>query len=110
MPFEEVRRLQQPLSLLREVFGNARMEPLSFYGQLAAEAGLCVEQDTDLTAATRPTFERWRENAYCHREQVVAWLGETGWRAFVESCAILADLWDDGTLGYGLLSGSKPRS
>jgi len=31
LPFDEVRRLRRPLMLLREVFGDARMEPLARY-------------------------------------------------------------------------------
>jgi 27-O-demethylrifamycin SV methyltransferase len=110
IPFEEVRRLQKPLALLRAVFGSARMEPLSLYTRLAAEAGLSVDQETDLTEATRPTFQRWQENAVCHRDQVVASLGTGGWQAFVDACTVLADFWDDGTLGYGLMAASKPKS
>jgi 27-O-demethylrifamycin SV methyltransferase len=109
IPFQEVRRLQRPLSLLRAVFGNARMEPLSLYTRLAAEAGLSIDQETDLTDATRPTFLRWQENAARHRDQVIASLGAGGWQAFVDACRVLADFWDDGTLGYGLMAASKPE-
>jgi cyclopropane fatty-acyl-phospholipid synthase-like methyltransferase len=107
MPFLEVRRLRKPLALLREVFGDARMEPLSLYADLCREHGLIIEQLTDLTAETRPTFDRWRDNAKRHRASVVASLGETDWQRFVDSCDVLEGFWDDGTLGYGLLAASK---
>jgi cyclopropane fatty-acyl-phospholipid synthase-like methyltransferase len=107
MPFEEVRRLRRPFTLLRKVFGDARMEPISLYATLAQANGLVVDGQLDLTAATRPTFERWRENAISHREEVVASLGEDDWKCFVEACDVLAGFWDDGTLGYALLAASR---
>jgi cyclopropane fatty-acyl-phospholipid synthase-like methyltransferase len=107
MPFTEVRRLREPLALLREVFGDARMEPLETYAELAAANGLEVEERTDLTAATRRTFERWRQNAECHRDEVVAALGEEDWQRFVDSAGVLERFWDEGVLGYGLLAASK---
>lgn len=108
MDLDEVRRLRQPLSILREVFGDARMEPLAEYRRLADAHGLAVEHELDLTAQTRRTFACWRENAARHRDAVIGSLGEEEWRRFVEACAILEGLWDDGTLGYALLSASKP--
>ena len=108
MPFEEVRRLRKPLALLREVFGDARMELLPRYTELAEANGLAVHDEVDLTAATRPTFARWRENARRHRDEVVASLGEEDWQRFVDSCDVLEGFWDDGTLGYGLLAATRP--
>lgn len=108
LPFDEVRRLRKPLGLLRDVFGDARMEPMSVYESLAAAEGLVVEQTTDLTAATRPTFARWRANAEEHRDAVIALLGEDDLQAFVEASDVLEGFWDDGTLGYGLIAASKP--
>ncbi|MFN8037124.1 MAG: class I SAM-dependent methyltransferase [Acidimicrobiia bacterium] len=107
MPFREVRRLREPLMLLRQVFGEARMELLERYAELAREQGLEIVEEADLTAATRPTFARWRENAERHRDEVVASLGERDWGRFVDSCAVLEGFWDDGTLGYGLLAARR---
>jgi cyclopropane fatty-acyl-phospholipid synthase-like methyltransferase len=108
MPFDEVRRLRKPLALLREVFGEARMEPLVKYAELAQANGLVVEQATDYTDMTRPTFARWRDNAERHREAVVSLLGPDGHKRFVEGTFVLEGFWDDGTLGYGLIAASKP--
>lgn len=107
MPFLEVRRLLKPLGVLRRVFGDARMEELSTYARLLEEAGMVVDEATDLTAATRPTFDRWEENARIHRDAVVALIGEASTDDFVESCAVLRGFWDDGTLGYGLITADK---
>ncbi|MCZ7527877.1 MAG: methyltransferase domain-containing protein [Acidimicrobiia bacterium] len=107
LSFSDVRRLREPLTLLRHVFGDAHMEPLGRYAELAEEHGLVVDGLTDLTAATRPTFARWRDNARRHGDEVVALLGEAGWARFVDSCTVLEGLWDDGTLGYGLLAAHR---
>lgn len=104
LPFQEVRRLLEPLSLLRSVFGEARMDPLERYAELATAAGLEVESMDDLTTLTRPTFDRWRANASHHEAAVVAQLGRDGLEAFVGACDVLEGFWDDGTLGYGLLA------
>jgi cyclopropane fatty-acyl-phospholipid synthase-like methyltransferase len=108
MPFDEVKRLRRPLTLLREVFGDARMEPLDEYAALARHGGLVVEEQVDLTDATRSTFQRWRENAARFRSEVVVSLGEAGLQQFVDSCDVLEGFWDDGTLGYGLLAATRP--
>ncbi|MCW3000027.1 MAG: methyltransferase protein [Solirubrobacterales bacterium] len=104
----DVRRLREPLALLRAVYGDARMEQLSEYGRLAVASGLQVEQELDLTAATRPTFAAWRANAERHHDEVVALIGEEDTRQFAESCDVLQGFWDDGTLGYALIAASKP--
>lgn len=107
LPFAEVRRLRHSFTLLREVFGDARMEPLDTYAELFEQAGLVVDVRTDLTKATRPTFARWRENADQHKDEVVPLLGEDAWRQFKDSADVLEGFWDDGTLGYGLIAGQK---
>lgn len=107
MDFAEVKRLREPLGLLRDVYGDARMESLDVYAAHAEAHGLVVENKIDLTAATRPTFERWRGNAARHRDEVVATLGEADLDRFVESCGVLEAFWDDGTLGYGLIAAAK---
>jgi 27-O-demethylrifamycin SV methyltransferase len=108
MPFAEVRRLRQPLALLRDVFGDARMESLAEYGRLVSAVGLDVDHESDLTEPTRPTFARWRENAELHRDEVNDLIGEADLGRFEEACDVLERFWDDGTLGYGLISAGKP--
>ena len=107
LPFAEVRRLVRSFGVLRDVFGDARMEPLSAYATMFGAAGLTVDVQTDLTAATRPTFDRWRENARTHRDEVIPLLGEEGLAQFVEAADVLEGFWDDGTLGYGLIAGVR---
>lgn len=108
MPFDEVRRLRRPLAVLRDVFGDAHMEELATLADRARTAGLDVVEEADVTASTRPTFERWRANAAAHAERVVASIGQQGLDDFVEACDVLQGFWDDGTLGYGILAAARP--
>jgi cyclopropane fatty-acyl-phospholipid synthase-like methyltransferase len=107
LDFAEIRRLRQPLSLLRRVFGDAHMEPLARYTELMGEHRFEIEATRDLTAATRPTFARWLENAERHREAVAAELGREGWQEFIDACQVLEGFWDDGTLGYALIAAGR---
>jgi 27-O-demethylrifamycin SV methyltransferase len=106
MALDEVKRLRQPLEILRWAFGDARMEPRESYVQRAQSSGLLVDHDMDLTEASRPTFARWRHNAELHRDQVLGALGEEGLDQFVAATELLESFWDNGTFGYGLIAGS----
>lgn len=107
MPFADVLRLREPLALLREVFGDARMESPDTYARLAAEAGLQPGPAIDLTAASRPTFARWRDNAASHRDELLELLGAAELDRFLEACDVMEGFWDDGTLGYALITARK---
>ncbi len=108
IPFSEVRRRRDDFIALREAFGDAHMEPLELYEELARSAGLVIEDSVDLTAATLPTFDRWRQNAAANRDAVCNTIGERGWEVFVRSTEILEGFWGDGTLGYALFCARKP--
>jgi hypothetical protein len=84
------------------------MMPLDANTGFAEANGLQIEAAIDLTAATRPTFDRWRANANEHRDAVVGKLGEADWQRFIDACNVLEGLWDEGTFGYGLIAASKP--
>ncbi|GAB2974249.1 SAM-dependent methyltransferase [Nocardioides montaniterrae] len=108
IPFAELRERREEFAILREGFGNARMEPLASYVSWFEDAGLVVEQADDLTEQTLPTFDAWRANAETNKAEIVELLGERGHEAFVRSCDILEGLWRDGTFGYGLVAAAKP--
>jgi 27-O-demethylrifamycin SV methyltransferase len=108
--FSELRDRREDFITLRTAFGDARMEPLEYYTSTAEKFGLVVDRADDLTAATLPTFDRWRANAAAHRDEVVDAIGVDGLDAFVRGADILEGLWRDGTLGYGLFAGVKPLS
>jgi 27-O-demethylrifamycin SV methyltransferase len=106
--FAEVRRRRDDFAVLREAFGDAHFESLDGFTSLAASHGLEVDRVDDLTAATLPTFDRWRANADAHRDAVVDLVGVDGHEAFVRSCDLLEAFWRDGTFGYGLVSATRP--
>jgi 27-O-demethylrifamycin SV methyltransferase len=108
MPLKEVMQRRPQLEVLRWAFGDARMESLETYADRASKSGLEVETELDLTAATRPTFARWRANAERHRDEVLGLLGEEGLAQFIAATELLEGFWDDGTLGYGLLAARRP--
>jgi 27-O-demethylrifamycin SV methyltransferase len=110
IPFEEVRRRMRDFVTLREAFGDAHMEPLESYAEWSRAAGLVPEDSLDLTEATLPTFDRWRENAERHGDAVREALGAEGLETFVRATEILEGFWRDGTLGYGLIAAQKPAA
>lgn len=110
LPMIEVVRHRAEFLLLHRVFGRARMEPLHTYRALAEESGLQVEVLEDVSAETRPTFDRWRRNAVTFKEEVVTLVGETLWRDFLAACDVLEHLWEQGWFGYGLLVGVPDAS
>lgn len=104
LAFEEVRARRKDLAVLRDVFGDAHMEPPNYYVETAASLGFGRTTTRDLTAATRPTFDRWRENAERHESEVTELVGREYLDTFVKSTDVLRSLWDEGILGYGLVT------
>ncbi|HVW81522.1 MAG TPA: methyltransferase domain-containing protein [Mycobacteriales bacterium] len=110
LEFAEVKLLRKELALLRDVFGDAHMERMARYVDWMTAHGLSVDVSTDLTARTRPTFERWRANIVANDAQVTELLGSRGRDDFWESTYVLERLWDDGIMGYGILGAQRAAS
>ena len=110
IPFREVRDRRDEFVVLRTAFGDARMEPLSYYTSAAESHGLVVDRADDLTSRTLPTFEHWRANARQYETEAIDALGTDGLAAFVRGADILEAFWRDGTFGYGLFSAYKPAA
>jgi 27-O-demethylrifamycin SV methyltransferase len=108
IPFRELRDRRREFAVLRAAFGAARMDQLSDYERYARAAGLTDVECVDITAETLPTFDRWQDNLDRHREQVFGILGAQSVAEFGESLQILRRFWQDGTLGYGLVSAARP--
>lgn len=107
IPFLEVRERRVDFATLRAAFGDAHFESLAFYAETMESNGLVVDRVDDLTAATLPTFDRWRSNAEMHSEAVTKLIGADGLRSFVRSCDLLEEFWNDRTFGYGIISAVK---
>jgi cyclopropane fatty-acyl-phospholipid synthase-like methyltransferase len=108
IPFTELRERKDDFAILRAAFGAARMDTLDQYVGYMETAGLVVDDLVDITTETLPTLDRWRATADQHRQAVTDILGEPSLEAFEASLGILEGFWRDGTLGYGLISASKP--
>jgi 27-O-demethylrifamycin SV methyltransferase len=107
LPMIEIVKRREEFLLLHQVFGRAKMEPLSVYRALAEEAGLQVDVVEDVSAETLPTFERWRRNAMTNKDDIVALVGEALWQKFRDSCDVLEDLWKQELFGYGIVAGTR---
>lgn len=110
LPLQAVLRHAREIRLLDQVFGRARMETLATYRMLAAENGLLVDIEEDLTAETLPTFSRWRSNAERYQAEVERLIGVESLEQFVQSCDVLERFWQQGILGYGMISAVRPAA
>lgn len=104
----EVIDYRDEFLLLRDVFGRAIMEPLSFYRHQLESNGMVVSAESDISMPTYPTFGRWRENAKANRDSVCEMIGERAWEQFLLSCDVLEKFWQDDILGYGIICARKP--
>jgi len=109
IPFAELRDRRREFAVLRAAHGAARMDPLADYATYAANAGLVDVVTRDITAETLATFDHWHARLEENRTQVTDLLGQQGADEFEESLVILRRFWQDGTLGYGLMSAAKPE-
>lgn len=107
VPMIEVVRHREEFLLLHRVFGRAKLEPLETYRMLAEASGLRVDILEDVSAETFATFDRWRQNALAFREEVIALVGETLWQEFLAACDVMEKFWQQGWLGYGILTGVR---
>ena len=110
IPFAEVRERRADFAKLREVFGDAHMEPLSDYGATLEELGMDVIDSTDITESTLPTFPAWRASVEANESALRDLIGVQAIEDFVEGTNILEAFWQDGTFGYGILAAAKPGS
>ena len=106
--FAEVKQRRRDFAVLRAAHGAARMDPLSDYATYARTAGLRDVITRDISDETVQTFDHWQAQLDKNRSEVTALLGEQGADEFEESVRILRRFWQDGTLGYGLVSATKP--
>ena len=107
LSLEKVIENRDEFLLLRDVFGRAMMEPLEFYCDQLNDQGLEIVSQSDISAATFPTFDCWRQNAQHNREAVSDMIGERAWEQFFLSCDVLERFWSEEILGYGIICAKK---
>ena len=69
IPFLELRRRASRSRCCARRSATARMDPLADYATYAETAGLTDIETEDVTAQTRPTFDRWQDNVTAHRDE-----------------------------------------
>ena len=89
-------------------FGRARIATQARVKAAVAGAGFCALRWTDVSAATRPTLDAWRDHLELHRAAIAHLWQSTACADFCGACATLAELWDEGRMGYALLSATRP--
>lgn len=107
LSLEDVIANRDEFLLLRDVFGQARMETLSFYREGLKSRGIAVDHYRNISAETFPTFDHWRSNALDHTDQVTDLLGPSACREFLLACDVLSDFWQRGILQYGIVAGTR---
>ncbi|CAA0123814.1 27-O-demethylrifamycin SV methyltransferase [Halioglobus japonicus] len=107
LALEDVIHYRDEFLLLRDVFGRAIMEPLSFYQEQFEGLGLQANAVSDISSQTYPTFDRWRQNASENRESVCRLIGEHAWEQFSLSCDVLEKFWQENILCYGIICAQK---
>ncbi|TWG93990.1 27-O-demethylrifamycin SV methyltransferase [Nocardioides sp. J9] len=108
IPFLEVRERRDEFALLRSVYGDAHMLPLDDYAAMLTEVGMEVDDLTDISDETLPTFAAWRANCEEHADEITRLIGADGLDEYVRSTHVLEAFWNDRTLGYGILRATKP--
>jgi len=100
-------KLLHDLMVLQEVYGKSELLFIDSYVRQFRACGLSAE-GRDISEQVLPTFARWRENADRHAARVSEILGEVHLGRFIRSCEIMPRLFEDGQLGYGIVSAGKP--
>ncbi|MGA2418668.1 MAG: methyltransferase domain-containing protein [Candidatus Acidiferrum sp.] len=95
------------MMVLQEVYGKSELLLIESYVQQFRACGLRAE-GRDISEEVLPTFARWRENGERHAVRVGEILGEAHLRRFMRSCDIMTRLFEDGQLGYCIVSAGKP--
>lgn len=108
LPLAEVLSRPRDFVPLHEAFGRAKMETLDTYARLLRAAGLEPLRCIDLSERTYPTFAAWDRQLDLNADTVQAEIGAEGLAQLRASCAILARLWKEPLLGYGLVVAGKP--
>ena len=98
-------------NLLDSVFGKARLELLQDIRSRLARTGFTSIATLDISKSCQPTFRHWRENLGKNRDAILTpSFSEKRIADFSKACDVLDNFFTDGTLGYGMAKGEKPRA
>jgi 27-O-demethylrifamycin SV methyltransferase len=103
----EILDRRDQLLALERAFGKARLDTLSHYHDLFAEAGLEDVETEDVSALVTPTIDHWEKNIRAHRERLRGLFNDEQTNTFLASCEILKDLYATAGWGYGIICGTK---
>lgn len=98
--------LWHDLTLLEKVYGKTCLYSLEGYLREFQASGLDAE-GRDISGSVLPTFFHWRQNAEVNANRVSEIFGSDQVKLFVRSCEILTRLFENGQLGYCLVTGKR---
>lgn len=106
IPDQPSVKLLHDLMVLQEAYGKSTLLFMDSYVQQFRACGLSAE-GRDISGQVLPTFAHWRQNAERHAARVSEILGEAHLKRFIRSCDIMTRLFQDGQLGYCIVSAEK---
>lgn len=98
--------LWHDLMLLEKVYGKTSLYSLEAYVQEFQASGLHAK-GRDISELVLPTFGHWRQNSEGNANGVSEIFGADQVKLFMRSCEILSRLFENGQLGYCLVTGKK---
>lgn len=98
--------LWHDFALLEKVYGKTDLYSMDAYVR-EFEKNALRPQERDISAEVLPTFAQWKQNAERHGLRVGELLGTDQLNLFVRSCKIMTRLFENGQLGYCLVTGRK---
>ena len=98
--------LWHDLILLEKVYGKTFLYSLAAYVREFNINGLHAEGQ-DISQPVLPTFGLWQQNAQRHADRASEVFGADQVKLFARSCEIMTRLFQNGQLGYCLVTGKK---
>ena len=108
IPIRPGAALWHDLALLEKVYGKTDLYSLDAYVRDFEANGLRAE-GRNISDEVLPTFAHWKKNAERNALRVSEILGADQLSLFVRSCEIMTRLFQNGQLGYCLVTGRKAR-
>lgn len=97
----------ESFKFLQGAFGGAELATLDRHVRWLESVDLSVASRIDISREVSPTFSHWRKRAEQHREGACRLMGSEHWQTFRDACDVLARLFAQDTLCYGLVGAQK---